>query len=229
MDNVFEKAVSDFFNNQFTGNLLIHNTYGVPDEMPLEVYFRGEEDLSDLESFALDLCHGVVLDVGAGLGALSVIQQERNIPVEALEVSSVFCNLMKERGVERIINENFLTREPAAQYDTLLMMMNGFGLCGSIAQLPQLFAAIDRHLGPNGQVIFDSSDLSYLYADDKPVDHYYGEMSYQYEYNGERGPWFKWLYIDSETLATEAQKNGFELQVLYTEESGQYLGRLTRR
>ena len=229
MDNVFEKAVSDFFSNRFKGSLLIHNTYGLPDEMPLEVYFRGEEDLSDLESYALDLCNGSVLDVGAGLGALTLIQQKKGIRVDALEISSVFSEIMMQRGVKSVINENFLTRKPTKQFDTLLMMMNGFGLCGTIAQLPNLFEAIHRHLGLNGQVIFDSSDISYLYDSDKPVDPYYGEMSYQYEYAGDLGSWFKWLYIDAESLGAEAERNGFDLQVLYTEETGQYLGRLTRK
>lgn len=228
MDNVFEKAVTDYYKGVQTSELLINNTYGEPDEMPLEVYFRKESDLNDLETFALENCAGDVLDAGAALGAMTLILQDYNAPVDALEISTPFCSIMQERGVTSVINENFLTRDPRKRYDTILMLMNGFGLCGSMSELPVLFEAIDRHLTEEGQVIFDSSDLSYLYQDSKPTDHYYGEMDYRYEYDGQLGPWFKWLYIDAETLGMEAEKYGFDLQVLYTDETDQYLGRLTR-
>ena len=229
MDSVFEKAVDDFYNGRFEGELLIHNTYGNPDVMPLEVYLREEAELSDLEDFALELCHGHVLDVGAGLGALTTILQGRGFTVDALELSNRFCQIMHKQGVEAIVNDNFLSHTTSKRYDTLLLMMNGFGLCGTFSELPGLFKALDRHLLPGGQVIFDSSDLEYLYVGTaKPADRYYGEMDYRYEYRGEFGDWFNWLYIDSETLALEAAKYDFDLQVLYTEESGQYVGRLTR-
>ena len=228
MDSVFEKAVLDFYKGQSSGKLLIHNTYGEPDEMPLDVYFRKESELSDLELYALELCSGNVLDVGAATGAITQILEERGVSVDALEISTTFCSIMQEEGLKSVINEDFLLRDIPQKYDTLLMMMNGFGLCGSIDRLPELFSAIDRHLAVDGQVIFDSSDLDYLYEGDKPDDKYYGEMDYRYEYNGELGDWFKWLYIDSETLAREAGKYGFELQVLYIEETDQYLGRMTR-
>ena len=229
MDHVFHTAVTDFYENKSKGTLLIHNTYGEPDEMPLDVYFRKEHELSDLELFALEHCQGKVLDVGAALGALTLILQEYEFEVEALEISDVFCEIMKRQGVKSILNANFLSTAPEDSYDTLLMMMNGFGLCGSFAGLPEVFKAIDRYLSPGGQVILASSDISYLYGKDLPEEKYYGEMDYAYEYAGEKGPWFKWLYIDSETLSQEAKKHGFDLQVLFTEETGQYLGRLTRQ
>lgn len=228
MDAVFEQAMLDFYHQQQRGELLIHNTYGVPDEMPLEVYFRSEKELNNLELYALELCAGRVLDVGAGAGAVSLVLQSRNSAVVSLEISRVFCNIMKELGVKNILNGDFLKQRPNEQYDTLLMLMNGFGFCGSIDRLPDLFKAIDRHLKPGGQVIFDSSDISYLYKEGKPTDYYFGEMSYQYEYKGIKGPWFKWLYIDANTFSAEADKYGFAMQLLMTEETGQYLGRLVR-
>jgi tRNA1(Val) A37 N6-methylase TrmN6 len=55
--------------------------------MPLEEYFRKEDDLNGLESYALSLCKGRVLDVGAGASTLSLILKLKWIKVEALEIS----------------------------------------------------------------------------------------------------------------------------------------------
>lgn len=228
MDNVFENAVIDFFNGKQQGELLIHNTYGEPDEMPLDVYFREEDDLTELESIAIANCKGKVLDLGAGLGSISLILQARGIEVDSIEISSAFCSIMFDRKVKSIIETDFLTSPAITPYDTILMLMNGFGLCGSFERLPLLFEALDRNLAPNGQVIFDSSDLTYLYDGEKPKGKYYGEMDFQYEYSGQKGPWFKWLYIDSDTLQTESAKYGFDLELLFTEETGQYLGKLKK-
>jgi len=228
MDGVFEKAVSDYFNNTFNGPLVINNYYGEADEMPLDVYFRDGNELDGLESYALSLCKGTVLDVGAGVGAMSLILKERDIDVDALEISNVLCDIMHARGVVNVLKEDFFSFQKEKKYDTLLMMMNGFGIGRTLDKLSLLFERFDQLLNPGGQVLFDSSDVRYLYEDKLPDSRYYGEIDYQYEYQGEKGPWFTWLYIDSKTLTKAAERNGFQLQVLSEDSNGQYLGRLIR-
>ena len=228
MDNVFEQAVLDFYKGSSKGDLLIHNTYGEPDEMPLEVYFRNEEDFTELELKAIEFCRGSVLEVGAGVGAVSFLLQNLEFEVEALEISPALCSIMQEAGLQKIHQKDIFKETGLGKYNTLLLLMNGFGICGSFENIPGFFKALDQHLAPGGQIIFDSSNISYLYDGEKPTDKYFGELDYQYEYDGKLGEWFKWLYIDSDTLSTEAKKHGFDLEVMFTEDSGQYLGRLTK-
>ena len=229
MEGVFDAAILDFFNDKIQGPLVINNHYGPADEMPLDVYFRDEDSLNGLESYALTLCHGNILDVGAGVGALSLILQNRKIEVDSIELSDTCCRIMQQRGVSNILNQDFFNFESDKRYDSLLMMMNGFGISGTIDKLPQLFGCFDSLLKSDGQVLFDSSDVSYLYEEGLPKGTYFGELDYQYEYNNVKGEWFKWLYMDIETLAEEASKYGYQLQVLSEDSDGQYLGRLIRQ
>ena len=229
MDSVFDQAITDFYQRTLSGPLLINNKYGPPEEMSLEAYFRKEQDLFGLESYALSLCSGSVLDVGAGTGALSLILQSRGIAVEALEVSKICCDILRSRGITTIINQDFFSNNLSKRYDTLLMMMNGIGICGSLSLMPKLFASFDKLLKPGGQVLVDSSDVRYIYNNDLPKVNYFGEIDYQYEYNGKVGSWFKWLYVDIETLTLEAVKYGYHLQILSEDASGQYLGRLIQQ
>ena len=228
MDRVFDAAILDYYHKSFIGPLLINNKYGHPEEMPLQAYFRREDDLNGLESYALSLCSGRVLDVGAGAGALSLILQSKGIKVEALEASKKCCEILRSRGVANVINQDFFTAKITTQYDTILMMMNGIGICGTIDILPKLFNKFNNLLKSGGQVLLDSSDVRYLYENGLPESHYFGEIDYQYEYRAEKGQWFKWLYVDIATLKMEAEKYGYQLQVLSEDSNGQYLGRLIR-
>jgi SAM-dependent methyltransferase len=169
-----------------------------------------------------------VLDVGAGVGALSLVLQAKNIEVEALEISKVCYDILHSRGIVKVINQDFFAAEITNQYDTILMIMNGIGICGTIDVLPKLFKQFNKLLKPGGQILLDSSDVSYLFKNGLPENHYYGEIDYQYEYQDLKGPWFKWLYVDMETLAQEAQEHGFQLQVLSEDSNSQYLARLIR-
>jgi SAM-dependent methyltransferase len=194
--------------------------------MPVEVFFRSEDEISELEEFALNLCSGKILDIGAGVGAHSLILQSRGFDVTALEISATACEIMKSRGVERIINGNIFSDQKV--YDTLLLLMNGIGLCGDIDGLSQLLPHLKKFLNTDGQIILDSSDISYLYSTGNfPTKDYYGEISYQYEYLSNKGDWFNWLYIDSDRLAAIAAENGLACEVLFEDDMDQYLARLT--
>jgi hypothetical protein len=83
-------------------------------------------------------------------------------------------------------------------------------------------------LNSGGQILFDSSDIAYLYEGKLPEGAYYGEISYQYEYNRQKTDWFKWLYVDEQTMQTIATEAGFKMEVLLEDEFGQYLARLTK-
>lgn len=229
MDNVFDLALHDFFHHRQQGPLLIHNKYGKPDEMDLAAYFRQEDDLSDLEACALSLVQGKTLDIGAGVGSISLILQAYGLDITALEVSAVCSNIMQQRGVQKVVRDDFFTFQPARPYDTLLLMMNGLGICGTLSNLPAMLVRFEELLAPGGQVLFDSSDVSYIDQPSVPATRYMGEMDYRYEYQGQRGGWFTWLYIDSDRLKAELTPYNFNLQIVMEDANGQYLGRLTRQ
>lgn len=222
-----EQALLDYMNQGQNEPLWLHTSYGTKEEMPVEVFFRDSEQMPELELMALDFCEGDILDVGAGCGSHSLLLQQREQEVTALEVSPVCLQLMKQRGVKQTLEQDIFELKNE-QYDTLLFLMNGIGLAGTVERLRQLLLHLKKVTAPNGQLIFDSSNINYLYENDilKPEDRYYGEISYQYEYRGQKGEWFDWLYIDLKTLGELADETGWTLQVLFEDDYDQYLVRL---
>ncbi|MFT3934846.1 MAG: class I SAM-dependent methyltransferase [Chitinophagaceae bacterium] len=227
MTDALGQAMFDYYYGKKPGKLWIHNTYGPKEEMPVSAYFRDYEDMPALEQKALALCKGCILDIGAGAGSHALYLQQLN-DVTALEISSLSCDVMSERGVKEIICKNVFDYKEQ-QFDTLLLLMNGIGLCGSLAGLTNFLQHAIHLIKPGGQLLFDSSDVAYVYNNHFPnLDHYYGEIEYRYQYKRLKSDWFKWLYIDRHTLAKLVAAAGWKMELITEDEHGQYLVRLTR-
>ncbi|MGY4536311.1 SAM-dependent methyltransferase [Mucilaginibacter sp. UYNi724] len=227
MEDIFGQALFDHYKQNGKHKLWINNTYGPKEEMPLDVYFRNAEEMPDLELIAITNCNGKVLDIGAGAGSHALILQGKGFDVTAMDISGLAVMIMQQRGVSHAFEADIFTYS-REKYDTLLLMMNGIGLCGTIQQLRLFLQHTKTLLKTGGQLLFDSSDIAYLYENKLPDNEsYYGELSYQYQYKGQKNDWFKWLYIDSEKLKAVAAEEGWATEVLYEDDMDQYLVRLT--
>ena len=225
--DVFGEALKDHFLNPPAETLWVHNSYDEPEEMPVDIYFRDENEMPELELKALELCQGKVLDVGAGVGSHALILQQRGLDVTGMDISAPAVAIMRQRGLKKAIEGDILKYD-LEKYDTLLFMMNGIGLTGSIPGLKAFLKRVKQLLNPGGQLLFDSSDLSYLYQEVAfPLNGYYGEVSFRYEYKSLKGNWFKWIYVDQQTLKTIATSLGWEVTIVYEDDHDQYLARLS--
>jgi SAM-dependent methyltransferase len=227
LKDIFGQALFDYFKSEGKHKLWINNTYGPKEEMPLDVYFRTEDEMPDLELIALNNCRGKVLDIGAGAGSHALLLQDKGLSVTALDISELAVTIMLQRGVKYAAAHDIFSYNQD-KFDTLLLMMNGIGLCGTIQQLRMFLQHAKTLLNNGGQLIFDSSDIAYLYEGELPdSDNYYGELSYQYVYKGQKTDWFKWLYIDQAKLKAVATEEGWAMEVLYQDDMDQYLAKLT--
>ncbi|MFB2118630.1 class I SAM-dependent methyltransferase [Parapedobacter sp. 2B3] len=225
--DVLGHALHDYLQGHRGDQLLTHTSFGGVEEMPVAEFFRSPVDFPELEHIALSLCDGRVLDVGAGAGSHALFLQKRGMDVTALERSPLAGTVMRGRGVKQVITADIFEYS-GGQYDTLLFLMNGIGVAGTLDGLTSLLNHCKTLLNPGGQLLFDSSDIAYLYADgtvDKPAG-YYGEIRYQYAYKGKRSASFDWLFIDQDTLISVARPMGWVVQILYEDGHDQYLVRM---
>jgi len=226
MEDVLGQALYDYYHGERVGKLWIYNKYGPREQMPRNTYFRTEDEMPDLEWLALERCYGKVLDIGAGAGSQALLLQERGLDISALDISGLLVSIMEHRGLKKVIQANIFEYNSDG-FDTLLLLMNGIGLAGTIKGVKTLLLHLATLINPGGQILFDSSDISYLYNGDLPADKYYGEIDYQYAYKKNRSEWFSWLYVDETTMSSIASECGYNMEVLLDDEFGQYLARLT--
>lgn len=221
------QAIADYWSGAARpGKLWIHNTYGRKEEMAVNTYFRDFEQMPALEHIALHHCRGQVADIGAGAGSHALWLQLNGYDVTAFEISPLASAVIRERGVLSV-NEQNIFRYGGPPFDTLLLLMNGIGLCQSLDGLDLFLEKAKAWIRPGGQILFDSSDIAYLYKDALPDSRrYYGEIDYQYQYKRQRSEWFSWLYIDRNTLRQRALQQGWTMNVITEDSYGQYLVRL---
>ncbi len=227
----YEQALWDYFNGERKASLIIHSNKGEDETVPVKYFFRNFNEMPDLEKKALSLCSGKVLDIGAGSGCHSLILQEKGYDVTALDFRVGLSDLMKARGLKKVLNDD-IYKFQSEKFDTLLMLMNGIGLVGDLDGLADFLKHSRKLLNKGGQILLDSSDLMYVYQqDDGSVkinlnEAYYGEVEYQFEYKGINGEPFKWLFVDFSTLSEYASQYGFYCELVLEDENHQYLARL---
>lgn len=227
MKDVLGRAMHDYYFNDNPQKLWINNNYGEPEEMPVKIYFRDEKRMPRLEQLAMELCKGTVLDVGAGVGSHSLVLQQKGFTVTAIDVSPKAVEVMQHRGVKGAMVGDVFSYQNKT-FDTLLFMMNGIGFTGNIEKLRLFLQHAKTLINKGGQLIFDSSDVAYLYDYRLPKrETYYGEIMYQYEYKNESTDWFTWLYIDRYLLARIAGEEGWRTEVLGEDDWDRFLVRLT--
>ena len=226
------RAIADYHKNKTADRLRVFSPMFEEDEIPLTTLFRNYKSMPQIEQMALDMAKGRMLDVGAASGCHSLVLQERGMDVTAIDISPLSVETMKERGVKKVLEQNFFTME--GQFDTILMLMNGIGIVGTLERMPEFFRQLDKILAPGGQVLCDSSDISYVFETEDGIIElpddmtYYGEHSFQMQYKDTIGEPFNWLYIDADTLKEKARRCGYAVEVVAEGEHYDYLARITK-
>ena len=227
------RAIADYHKSKKASELRVFSPMFEEDEIPLTTLFRSYKSMPEIERKALDLAKGRVLDVGAGAGCHSLVLQERGMDVTAIDISPLSVETMKERGVKKVLEQDFFTLE--GQFDTILMLMNGIGIVGTLDRMPEFFKQLDKMLAPEGQVLCDSSDISYVFETEDGIIEmpddmsYYGEHSFQMQYKDTIGEPFDWLYIDADTLKQKAGRCGYAVELVAEGEHYDYLARITKK
>lgn len=228
------RAIADYHRNGKAARLRVLSLMLEEDEIPVKTLFRPLDQMPAIEQEALKAASGHILDVGAGAGCHSLALQQMGKQVTAIDISPHSVATMSDRGVRDVRQQDFFTLD-GPQFDTLLMLMNGIGIVGTLSRMDAFFAQVDRLLAPGGQLLCDSSDICYIYEDEDGfidltgVEGYYGEMTYQMQYKTVKGDPFPWLFIDADTLREQAALHGFDMDIVIVGDHYDYLARLTRR
>ena len=215
-------AFEAFHGGDVDAALTIYTDGGEPESMPVSLFFRSPEQFREVDRIALTLVRGRVLDVGAGVGSVTLALQEAGVDVTALEVIPEAVAVMTGRGVRAVLQGSVLDLPPDPTFDTLLLLMNGLALAGTQAGIGPLLQALEGFLAPGGQVLLDSTDLT---AGDGAEP---GELHYQIEFQGRKGAPFPQLFLDSAALRRMAGSEGWIAEKVWEGEDGEYLARLSR-
>ena len=234
MKDLFGKAILDYQTNNAPEDLITETTISEEDEMSVAYLFRSYDEMPQMEQKALQLAKGKILDVGCGAGSHSLsLQNERNLAVTSIDISANAIQACTLRGLKNAKVQDVMTLENE-KYDTILLLMNGAGMCGKLKNIPNFLLKLKSLLNPGGQILLDSSDIIYMFDDDEDggkwipsKNEYYGEIVFNISYKGEKEKPFDWMFIDYNTLQNAALDNGFQCELILEGEHYDYLARLS--
>ncbi len=190
--------------------------------------FRQFAAMDELEKLALAECRGKVLDVGGGSGCHSLALQELGLEVDTIDISPGCVAVMEERGVKNVRHLDFQEIKTGS-YDTVLMLMNGVGLCETLNGLNVFLEQASNLLAPGGQIIVDSTDLTSATGEVLEEDERYcGETEFVMIYKGMRSDPFSWLYIDFDLLEIVSNLHNWKCEKLLSAEDDRFLARLRK-
>lgn len=232
-EDILGTALLDYQQGNYSEDITTYSSLDEEDQLPLSYMFRSFKDMPKLEQKALKICQGEILDVGCGAGSHSLYLQNKGFSVTGLDTSPGAIEVCEQRGLKNTINENFLNFD-GKTFDTILILMNGVGLAGSLNGLEKFFTKLKSLLKTNGQILLDSSDIIYMFENDEdggywiPEDvNYYGEVSFSMEYKNIKSDPFPWLYVDYNTLQRAANYSDLHCELVMEGEHYDYLARLT--
>lgn len=234
MKDLFGKAILDYQTNNAPEDLITETTISEEDEMSVAYLFRSYDEMPEMEQQALQLAKGKILDVGCGAGSHSLsLQNERNLDVTSIDISANAIQACTLRGLKNAKVQDVMTLENE-KYDTILLLMNGAGMCGKLKNIPSFLLKLKSLLNPGGQILLDSSDIIYMFDDDEDggkwipsKKEYYGEIVFNISYKGEKEKPFDWMFIDYNTLQNAALDNGFQCELILEGEHYDYLAKLS--
>jgi len=224
----------DYYGEEPVGELWSHSSLGTSEQVPVAHFFRDFGTMPALEKNALELCRGKVLDIGCGAGSHCLYLQDSGLECTGLDRSCDAVETASRRGVKNTLCKDIFEVK-VGNFDTLLLLMNGAGIAGTLEGLRKLLLHLAGLLAPGGQILMDSSDLIYMFDEDDDGGvwvpgnvRYYGEVTYRWEYKGRQGSEFPWLFVDFGTLQREASMLGFEVTLIQEGPHYDYLARLSR-
>ena len=236
MKDLFGKAILDFQTNNSPEAISTETNISEADDMDVAYLFRSYNAMPQLEQKALQLSKGKILDVGCGAGSHSLYLQENNFDVTAIDISANAIEASQLRGLKNARVQNILDLDSDLhqndKFDTILLLMNGTGIFGTLQQTSNYLSKLKSLLAPNGQILIDSSDIIYMFDEDDdgskwiPGEGYYGELTFTISYKNQTEEAFPWLYLDYNTLQNAAHANGLQCELIQEGDHFDYLARL---
>ncbi len=209
----------------------VQNYLDTNEEQYIQVWLNGEkeepyrasyfarkyDEFPEVEQIAMSICHGKVLDIGAGAGAHSMYLTQKNFETNALEHDSGFYKILKRIPNLTAIQADFFSWHTTEKFDTILLLMNGFGIAGTTDRLSEMFSRLKTLLADNGKILAEITDYRFSPEYDHSIMAN-PEATFRLMYDGKFSKEFTWLYANLDLIKSHGITENLDVRIIYQED-----------
>lgn len=219
----FGEALIAYWRGNKSAELVHEFKTGQKKSLPVSVFFRSKEEFLMTDN-AFEYCRGRILIVGAGTGVHALELEKQGHDVTDIDICPQAIQIMKDRGIKEARQQDFLQFD-GDYFDTIFMLGHNIGMCQTLKGIKGLLYRCEKLLSPGGQLLVNSvkEPDSDNFSNQKG---YPGELEFRLSFEGNAGPWMRWLHVDFETLSSKALVDGWSTEKLLEDSDGGFLAKL---
>lgn len=197
-----------------------------------KIYFSEYEKWPSIEREAMAFIKGKVLDVGCGAGRHSLYLQKKGFDVIGIDSSPLAVKVCRLRGVEKA--EVLAVEDvdsPPASFDTIIMMVNNFGLVGTPTKAQGLLEKFYTTTSTDSLIIAQTLDP---YKTQQPYhleDHRFnkergrmgGQVRIRIRFRKCLGRWFDLLMVSQEEMRQILKETKWKIKKFIECEGANYI------
>ncbi|MEI7904061.1 MAG: class I SAM-dependent methyltransferase [Candidatus Firestonebacteria bacterium] len=201
---------------------------------PLKVYFDNFSRWPLREKAAMMNVKGRVLDIGCGAGRHALYLQKKGHKVVAIDNSPLAIKVCRLRGVThaKVMSIKDISRLKA-DFDTVLMMCNNFGLFGTIKKARKLLNTLKKITAKDSRIITESYDYMHPYYREykkynKKKGRSPGALRVRIRYGKTVTSWFDYVRVTAVELKQLVKGTGWIIERIIDSKSSSYIAVLKR-
>ena len=235
--DAFGQALYDHFRGHETSEVIERDDGRLDVGAPTAVYFGEFKRWPELLRRAVALARGRILDIGCGAGRVALHLQQKGLDVVGVDISTLAIKVCRLRGLRkaRALSIADVTRKLGV-FDTLLLLGNNFGLCGSCRQTQLLLRRFYGMTTARAQIIAQTFDP---YVGASAHDRAYqrrnerrgrlgGQIRMRVRYRMAATPWFDYLFVSKAELARIVSDTGWRIARCIDGERSRYVAVLEK-
>ena len=234
--DAYGAALYDYYKYK-NGFVIIERSDGFMDHDRASHYFDEFKKWPDIERKAVKHAKGVVLDVGAGAGRVSLyLQNTRKLKAYALDNSPLALKVCKQRGIKKAIQSPIRSYRPPFKYDTIIMYGNNFGLMQNGKTAVEILNNMYAYTSADAKIILETTDVYDTKAKEhldyqrqnRRANRMSGQIRFRIRYKIYSSPWYDYLMVSKNELQNIVNKTDWYIEIFYMSKGPVYIAVLSK-
>ncbi len=190
---------------------------GILYEQPISSYLASKKPFTKLERKMVSLSYGKILDIGCGAGGfIPELMKKGN--VFGIDISSTMIKICRKRGINNVKVADIFKFKTKNKFDTILLLDENVGLAENVRKTKKLLKVLSNLLSENGQILANIEEVK---------GKNYSIWKARAVWNNKKGPWFKWIKLNSKLLRKLCNKQRLKCEIV-KRDGKRYIARVKR-